>query len=95
MASGITGSPCAGFAEIERQILPSAVWHALADMLELVAGMGLMARPTGSPAPFLVDVQKMQILVAIAEIRQPVGGGRLNQCPFMTAKTQLIFRLIE
>ena len=64
-------------------------------MLELVAGMGLMASPTGSTAPFLIDVQEMQILVAIAEIRQAVGGGRLNQCPFMTAKTQLIFRLIK
>ncbi len=95
MASGIAGSPCVGFAEIDRQILPPTVWHTLADMLELVAGMGLMARPTGSTAPFLVDVQEMQILVAIAEIRQAVGGGRLNQCPFMTTKAQLIFCLIE
>jgi hypothetical protein len=57
--------------------------------------MGLMASPAGSTSAFLVDVQEMQILVAIAEIRQAVGGGRLNQRPFMTAKTQLIFRLIE
>ena len=95
MTSGIAGSPCVGLAEIDRQILPSTVRHALADMLELVAGMGLMARPTGSTAPFLVDVKEMQILIAIAEICQAVSGGRLNQCPFMTAKTQLIFRLIE
>jgi hypothetical protein len=38
-------------------------------MFELVAGMGLMARPTGSTVAFLVDVQEMQILVTIAEIR--------------------------
>jgi len=38
-------------------------------MLELVAGMGLMARPAGSTVVFLVDVQEMQILIAIAEIR--------------------------
>jgi hypothetical protein len=64
-------------------------------MLELVAGMGLMARSTGSTAAFLVDMQEMQILTAIAEIRKIVGGGRPNQGLFMTAKTQLIFRLIE
>jgi len=38
-------------------------------MLELIAGMSLMARPTGSTMLFLVDVQEMQILVAISEIR--------------------------
>lgn len=64
-------------------------------MLELVAGMGLMTRPTGSTVAFLVDMQEMQILIAIAEIREILSGGRLNQCPFMTAKTQLIFRLIK
>ena len=69
MASRIARSPCVGLAEIDRQILPSAIWHTLPDMLELVAGMGLMARPTGSTMAFLVDVQKMQILVAIAKIR--------------------------
>ena len=95
MASRIAKPPRIGLTEIDRQILPSTVWHALADMLELVAGMGLMARPTGSTAPFLVDVQEMQILVAIAEIRQAVGSCRLDQRPFMTAKTQLILRLIE
>ncbi len=68
MASRIAKSPCVGLAEIERQILPSTVWHTLTDMLELVAGMGLMACPAGSTVVFLVDVQEMQILVAIAEI---------------------------
>ncbi len=69
MASGIAGPTCVGLVEIDRQILPSTVRNTLADMLELVAGMGLVASPTGSTSAFLVDVQEMQILVAIAEIR--------------------------
>ena len=69
MASRIARSPCVSLAEVDWQILPSTEWHTLADMLELVAGMGLMARPTGSTMAFLVDVEEMQILIAIAEIR--------------------------
>jgi len=69
MASRIAKSPCVGLTEIDRQILPSTEWYTLADMLELVAGMSLMARPAGSTVTFLIDVQEVQILVAIAEIR--------------------------
>ncbi len=69
MASRIAKSTCVRLTEIDRQVLPSTEWDTLADMLELVAGMGLMARPAGSTVVFLIDVQEMQILVAIAEIR--------------------------
>ena len=69
MASGIAKSTCIRLAEIDRQVLPTTEWHALADMLELVAGMGLMARPAGSTVVFLIDVQEMQVLVSIAEVR--------------------------
>ncbi len=94
MASRIAKPPCIGLTETDRH-LPLTEWHTIPDMLELGAGMGLMARPTGSTEVFLVDMQEMQILVAIAEIRQIVGSGRLNQRLFMTSKTQLIFRLIK
>ena len=94
MASRIAKPPCVGLTETDRY-LPLTVCHTIPDMLELGAGMGLMARPTGSTELFPVDMQEMQILVAIAEIRQIVGSGRLNQRPFVTAKTQLIFCFIK
>ena len=64
-------------------------------MLELVAGMGFMAGPTGSTMAFLIDMEEMQILVAIAKISQIAGSRRLNECHFMAVKTQLIFRLVK
>jgi len=64
-------------------------------MLELVAGMSLVARPTGSTAHFLVHVQEVKILVAIAKVCQAIGSDRLNERLFMTAKTQLIIHDIE
>jgi hypothetical protein len=59
MASGIAKSTRVGLAEIDRQILPPTERHTIADMLELVAGMGLMARPAGSAVVFFIDAQEM------------------------------------
>ena len=69
MASGIATSACVCLVEIDWETLPSTVGDTRPDLLGLIAGMGLMARSAGSTSAVLVDVQEMQILIAISKIR--------------------------
>ncbi len=64
-------------------------------MLGIIAGMDLVTRSAGSPFNGLVDVTKVEILIAVAKVRQ---GSRIaveRQCFFMTAKAQAVFFLGE
>jgi hypothetical protein len=71
MASHHAGAAVFGFGVLDR-IGPPAERNFLAYMLGLRTGVGAVAGRTGAPL-LAVDVEKMEIVFAVAEIGQ-LGG---------------------
>ena len=69
---------------------PIAIRHSIANMNRIVAGMFCMTRSAAASSYFLIDVEKMQIEISIAEIRESGCFGFENQILFVTMETKFI-----
>ena len=89
MASRQTVSAGFRFRKSYRE-LPFCKGHLVANMFRIVRGMRVVARPARASFHKFIDMDKMQVLVAVSEIRQRSGHFILGNGLFMTHETKLV-----
>lgn len=94
MTTGLTTATGVCFRKLDGH-LPATVGHAAAHMFGKAARMGLMTEPTGPAASVLVDVDKMEVSVAIAEFGQSLRTSRQHQGIQVTRKAEIVVFLFK
>ena len=77
------------FLKIDRQ-MPGAKGNGIANVLRIVGGVRIVASPAGSSLVSLVDMDEMEILVAVAKTGQSGGILLFGDGFFMAHETELI-----
>jgi len=75
--------------ETDRQV-PFGERHRVAYMLGVVGGMGVVACPAGPPLYRLVDMDEMEVLVAVPEAGQGRGPLHARQRLFVAHEAELV-----
>lgn len=93
MASRQTGAALGRLMEPDRQ-RPCAERNGIPDVLRVVCGMRVMARPAGTALYRLVDMQEMEVLVPVPEACKGSGPGFQHKRFLMAVKAEVVvFRI--
>ena len=96
MAAGVAGPARFGLLEVDREH-PTAgpERYLVADVLGIAAGVRLVTGPAGASLGAFVDVQEVQVLIAVAEICQ-LGRVRIeDDLAVMAREAQRVVFLAE
>lgn len=92
MTTDHAGAAGSGLRQIDR-ITPGPEGHLVANMLGLIAGMGIMTG-RADPAFLAVDMEKMEVVVAVPETGKGGGALRPGDITIVAAEAKIVFVLV-
>lgn len=89
VTAGKTAAAVNALLKADRQP-PGIEGNRIPDMSRIIGGVGIMTCPAGAPFDRLIDMNEMQILIAITEGGQRGGFLIAGERFFMTHETELV-----